>query len=155
MPPETQLSTSTPSSPPSPPSPPGTVGPARMSTEFAELILDHAPSEEFFGASSCRCSRIPAPQEAGLWLAEVREAKTQPPTFLLESFVDLSKFGFNFGFNPLTPGVLSVPSAGLHDPAETGRLSDQGDGWSKRASPTRTRRHLPGFSATASISAEG
>jgi len=108
MPPETQLSTSTPSSPVStrPPAAAPAVTPGRMAAVFAELILDDAPSDEFFRRFLLQVVRTSAAGGGALWLVESK-GKDQPPDFRLESFLELSKSGFDFGFDPLTPGVLS------------------------------------------------
>ena len=107
-------------------------------------------AKSFSGASCCRWSEFRGGGGA-VWLVEPKD-KDQPPDFQLESFLDLSKSGFDFGFDPLTPGVLSCLQQVFNTRQKlvvyphAGRRRQKGR-------PTRTRRDLPGFSAASIFAA--
>ena len=110
MPPDTQLSTSpaapTPTPTPARPLAQAPAVPLRLSTAFAELILEDGPSEEFFRRFLMQVLKNSGAQGGAVWLAETKE-NDPTPTFHLESFLDLSQCGHQFGFENLSPEVLS------------------------------------------------
>lgn len=109
MPPETQLSTSpaAPTPTPTPSAPRQQLAvPLRLSTAFAELILEDAPSEEFFRRFLLQVLQNSGAPGGALWLVEKKDNDSESE-YRLESFVDLSKCGHQFGFENLSPEVLS------------------------------------------------
>jgi hypothetical protein len=106
-PPETQITTTT-----TPPVParaavvPAVPAPGRISAAFVELILEDAPSEEFFRRFLLQVLKNSGASGGAVWLAETK-TKDEGPTFQLESFSDLSKSGFPFGFDQPSPELLS------------------------------------------------
>jgi hypothetical protein len=103
-PPETQLSPPPPA--PTPPQAPVVVAQTRMSSAFVDLILQDAPSDEFFRRFLLQVLKSSGAEGGAVWLVETK-ANEATPTFELESFIDLSKSDFPFGFEKLSPEVLS------------------------------------------------
>ncbi len=79
---------------------------ARVATAFAELILEDGPSEEFFRRFLLQVVKNSGATGGVVWLVEPK-GTDEPPAFQHQSFIDLSKSSFEFGFEPLTPAVLS------------------------------------------------